>query len=162
MHTAAAPWLSGHVVRSRRRGAQHHGLADAGQLGRGRPTAMPGCPPASRTPTRSLTGSLLRASPYQPRSRHSARCGRSAPSVVSVPWPGYTQVASGSRPKSFSETPSYSVLNRFGSFCVLPTPPGNPDDHRPQASRTPPQRGHLRQSDGSPRPACQAQKAQCR
>ncbi len=25
---------------------------------------------------------------YQPRSRHSATCGRSAPSVVSLPWPG--------------------------------------------------------------------------
>lgn len=25
---------------------------------------------------------------YQPRSRHSARCGCSAPSVVSPPWPG--------------------------------------------------------------------------
>ena len=25
---------------------------------------------------------------YQPRSRHSARCGRSAPIVVSLPWPG--------------------------------------------------------------------------
>jgi hypothetical protein len=25
---------------------------------------------------------------YQPRPRHSARCGRSAPSVVSLPWPG--------------------------------------------------------------------------
>lgn len=26
--------------------------------------------------------------PYQPRSRHSVRCGRSAPRVVSSPWPG--------------------------------------------------------------------------
>jgi hypothetical protein len=25
---------------------------------------------------------------YQPRSRHSSRCGRSAPRVVSPPWPG--------------------------------------------------------------------------
>ncbi len=25
---------------------------------------------------------------YQPRSRHSGRAGRSAPSVVSAPWPG--------------------------------------------------------------------------
>jgi hypothetical protein len=25
---------------------------------------------------------------YQPRSRHSARFGRSAPNVVSSPWPG--------------------------------------------------------------------------
>ena len=29
-----------------------------------------------------------RAEPHQPRARHSARCGRSAPSVVSRPWPG--------------------------------------------------------------------------
>ncbi len=25
---------------------------------------------------------------YQPRVRHSSRCGRSAPRVVSLPWPG--------------------------------------------------------------------------
>ncbi|BCJ35060.1 hypothetical protein Athai_25630 [Actinocatenispora thailandica] len=29
-----------------------------------------------------------RGARYQPRRRHSARCGRSAPSVVSSPWPG--------------------------------------------------------------------------
>jgi hypothetical protein len=62
---------------------------------------------------------------YQPRSRHSARCGRSAPSVVSFPCPGYTQVASGSRPKIFATTPLYSEVKRSGSCCVLPTPPGN-------------------------------------
>ena len=32
---------------------------------------------------------------HQPRARHSPRCGRSVPSVVSWPWPGYTQVVSG-------------------------------------------------------------------
>ncbi len=62
---------------------------------------------------------------YQPRSRHSARCGRSVPSVVSFPCPGYTQVLSGSRPNTFVTTPSYSEANRAGSFCVFPTPPGN-------------------------------------
>jgi hypothetical protein len=33
-------------------------------------------------------GSAPAGARYQPRSRHSARCGRSAPSVVSLPWPG--------------------------------------------------------------------------
>ena len=28
------------------------------------------------------------AEPHQPRARHSPRCGRSAPSVVSLPCPG--------------------------------------------------------------------------
>ena len=36
---------------------------------------------------------------YQPRFRHSARCGRSVPSVVSSPWPGCTTVSSSKRSK---------------------------------------------------------------
>jgi hypothetical protein len=72
-----------------------------------------------------LLGALRCQARYQPRSAHSRRCGRSAPSVVSPPWPGYTQVASGSRSKIFSATPSCSDLKRAASFCVLPTPPGN-------------------------------------
>jgi hypothetical protein len=43
--------------------------------------------------------------------------------VLAVAW--VTQVASGSRPKIFDTTPSYSEMNRDWSFCVLPTPPGN-------------------------------------
>ena len=31
---------------------------------------------------------VARAAGYQPRARHSAVCGRSAPSRVSLPWPG--------------------------------------------------------------------------
>jgi hypothetical protein len=44
-----------------------------------------------------LLGQLRCWARYQPRSAHSRRCGRSAPTVVSRPWPEYTQFASGSR-----------------------------------------------------------------
>src|SRR6185312_511779 len=62
--------------------------------------------------------------PHQPRSRHSPRCGRSVPSVVSLPCPGYTQVASGSWPNRRSVTSVSSEVKSSGEF-VLPTPPGN-------------------------------------
>src|SRR6185437_1392825 len=61
--------------------------------------------------------------PHQPRSRHSPRCGRSVPSVVSLPCPGYTQVASGSWPNRRSVTSSISEVKSSGEL-VLPTPPG--------------------------------------
>ena len=54
----------------------------------------PGPEPARAAGIRPLTqgdappGSAPGRWRYQPRSRHSARCGRSAPSVVSLPWPG--------------------------------------------------------------------------
>ena len=49
-------------------------------------------------------GTLIDPPGHQPRARHSARCGRSAPSVVSLPCPGYTQVSSGSRSNSLAVT----------------------------------------------------------
>jgi drug/metabolite transporter (DMT)-like permease len=55
---------------------------------------------------------LIQRWPYQPRSRHSGRCGRSVPSVVSLPCPGYTQVSSGSRSKILVTTPSKSEAKR--------------------------------------------------
>src|SRR5271166_605018 len=61
---------------------------------------------------------------HQPRSRHSPRCGRSAPSVVSLPCPGYTQVSSGSGPNRRSLTTLSSEVKSSDEF-VLPTPPGN-------------------------------------
>jgi hypothetical protein len=53
---------------------------------------------------------------HQPRSRHSPRCGRSVPSVVSLPWPGYTHVASGSGLNRRSVTSVSSSVN--GSVTV--------------------------------------------
>lgn len=38
--------------------------------------------------------SVRRPANHQPRARHSSRCGRSAPSVVSAPCPGCTIVSS--------------------------------------------------------------------
>jgi hypothetical protein len=43
--------------------------------------------PVSRAPPRSVTAGTQGAC-YQPRARHSPRCGRSVPRVVSAPWPG--------------------------------------------------------------------------
>src|ERR1700758_1247318 len=57
---------------------------------------------------------------HQPRSRHSPRCGRSVPSVVSLPCPGYTQVASGSGPNRRSVTSVSSEVKSAGEL-VLPT-----------------------------------------
>src|SRR5215469_11894971 len=80
--------------------------------------------------------------PHQPRPRHSPRCGRSVPSVVSLPCPGYTQVASGSGPNRRSVT-SVSSEVKSPVELVLPTPPGNSEstvntcgvsDRRPPAS----------------------------
>jgi len=45
-------------------------------------------------PAGMLCGPITAVSPHHPRSRHSSRCGRSAPSVVSSPCPGYTTVSS--------------------------------------------------------------------
>jgi len=39
-----------------------------------------------------LTSQVPATHGHQPRSRHSATCGRSAPRVVSLPWPGLDQV----------------------------------------------------------------------
>jgi uncharacterized membrane protein YczE len=61
---------------------------------------------------------------YQPRARHSSRWGRSTPSVVSLPCPGYTQVASGSGVNRRSVT-SVSRKVKSSGELVLPTPPGN-------------------------------------
>ncbi len=49
--------------------------------------------PRSRSPVGRCSSSHQKSN-HQPRSRHSARCGRSAPSVVSSPCPGYTTVSS--------------------------------------------------------------------
>src|SRR6478735_4945728 len=60
---------------------------------------------------------------YQPRARHSSRWGRSEPKVVSLPWPGYTQVSSANRLKTFDSKSSISELKSFG-VVVRPGPPG--------------------------------------
>jgi len=52
---------------------------------------------------------------HQPRSRHSARWGRSAPSVVSRPCPGYTHVASGSGLNRRSVTSLSRSVNGSGA-----------------------------------------------
>ena len=44
--------------------------------------------PLTPEATLELVGRAGAGPDYQPRSRHSARCGRSAPSVESLPWPG--------------------------------------------------------------------------
>src|SRR6266478_7060948 len=67
---------------------------------------------------------IIRGGGHQPRSRHSPRCGRSVPSVVSLPCPGYTQVASGSGPNRRLVTSVSNEVKSAGEF-VLPTPPGN-------------------------------------
>src|SRR6516225_8724332 len=66
-------------------------------------------------------------------------CGRSVPSVVSLPWPGYTQAPSGSVPNTRSSRSSMSCPNRFGSCSVLPGPPGNRESpvNRCELSATP-------------------------
>lgn|GEM_PF-3777092 len=60
-------------------------------------TPTPGCGPGWRSPSHPGNEPLEQgAGPsrgpvrrgHQPRSRHSRRCGRSSPSVVSFPWPG--------------------------------------------------------------------------
>src|SRR3954471_10289445 len=58
-------------------------VRDGWPLQAARTAPRPISPPAARTLRRSRS-----ATGYQPRSRHSARCGRSAPMVVSLPWPG--------------------------------------------------------------------------
>lgn len=52
---------------------------------------------------------------YQPRRRHSPRCGRSAPSVVSSPWPGCTTAASSNRPYTSETSTSCSARRSVGS-----------------------------------------------
>jgi hypothetical protein len=98
------------------------------RLARAHANTLLGAFPAGRLPGplpgRPFTSRAFQPGVYQPRSRHSSRCGRSAPSVVSLPCPGYTHVSSGSGPKSFSDTSLNSDWKRSGSFCVLPTPPG--------------------------------------
>jgi hypothetical protein len=49
--------------------------------------------------------------------------------VVSLPCPGYTQVSSGSRSKTFASTSPSSDSKSALLPCVLPTPPGNSVDH---------------------------------
>ncbi len=53
-------------------------------------------PQPARDGSLQASGRSLTVAPerYQPRARHSSRCGRSTPSVVSFPWPGYTHVSS--------------------------------------------------------------------
>ena len=81
---------------------------------------------------------------YQPRAGHSGRCGRSAPSVVSWPWPGYTRVPSGCGPNTHSSTSSMSWPNRCRSpwYCPdwgrrsIPAQPGRScRGHRPGGHR---------------------------
>jgi hypothetical protein len=48
---------------------------------------------------------------------------------VSLPWPGWTQVSSGSTANSRCSTSSIRLAKRCGFFRVLPTPPGNPEGH---------------------------------
>ena len=64
---------------------------------RGRPGRSPARCPDHRTsgrPTANASSAPWPTSapdccrPHQPRARHSARCGRSRPRVVSLPWPG--------------------------------------------------------------------------
>ena len=60
---------------------------------------------------------------YQPRVRHSVRCGRSVPSVVSSPWPGWTTVSSSKRPKILLSRSFIKEVKSSG-LLVLPGPPG--------------------------------------
>lgn len=60
---------------------------------------------------------------YQPRARHSSRCGRSIPSVVDLPCPGWTTVSSGYFWKSLVDTSSKSCIKSWW-FFVFPIPPG--------------------------------------
>lgn len=61
---------------------------------------------------------------YQPRRRHSGRDGRSRPSEVGLPCPGWTIVSSGSRSNSSVVTSRNSESKAAASFHVFPTPPG--------------------------------------
>jgi DNA-binding transcriptional ArsR family regulator/uncharacterized protein YndB with AHSA1/START domain len=93
-------------------------------LGRLRAGVVRASDPGESMPPRAARPKRRDLAPHQPRARHSSRWGRSFPSVVSLPCPGYTHVASGSWPNRRSLTSSSNELKSAGEL-VLPTPPGN-------------------------------------
>ena len=66
-----------------------------------------------------------RSADHQPRSRHSSRCGRSAPSVVSLPWPGIDPGLVGVLLEELVLDVGRSAASKSTrALMVLPTPPG--------------------------------------
>ena len=71
---------------------------------------------------------------YQPRATHSARWGRSAPMVVSTPWPGSTMRVVGNVNRR-SSIERMIVSKSASGNEVLPGPPGNRVSPREQQRR---------------------------
>jgi ribosomal protein S18 acetylase RimI-like enzyme len=74
------------VLRDNRRARRFYERAGFRRKGAEHPSFFAGVPEVRYV--RALLPAALPAACYQPRARHSPRCGRSAPSVVSAPCPG--------------------------------------------------------------------------